>query len=97
MSVTQVEEQVPDQVYASTGDKPLLLVKVGSKELIDGRYSWIPSHEDLKMIYNHLERLVGDRYQIFVYHNGVEVEVSKDDKETRLLEVSTFADILAEE
>jgi hypothetical protein len=89
MSVKKLskENQDPIKVDVSKSTKPLLFVRVGHESMLNG-YSWLPTHKQLKQVQQYFEDAVGDRYTVFVYHMGAEIEVEKGDKETRLLEVS---------
>lgn len=62
------------ETLGRVNDRPLLVVKVGSPELLQGSSPWLPTEEDLQKVEDKLNELVGDRFDVFVYHAGVDVQ-----------------------
>ncbi len=75
--------------------KPLLLVKLGHPDLLVGN-GWIPSKEDLAKVHDHLNNLVGDQYNIFVFHAGIEVEVVGDAEAVKQAEIISLDELRRE-
>lgn len=78
-------------------DKPLMLIKLGSNDMLEGRYPWIPTYENLKTTQELFEKHYGDQYSILVYHQGVEIEVVEGERvKVETKEIKTIQDLFAE-
>lgn len=75
--------------------KPLLLAKVGMDSFYNGN-PWIPSKEDLEKVQAHLENLVGDQYEIMVFHRGIEIQTFDTDSQVNVVEVKSLEDLVDE-
>lgn len=74
--------------------KPLLLVKLGSNDLVGGQYSWIPKADDMRRLQEHLEDTLGDEYHVLVYHTGIDIQaVGAEVKQSTVQSLKELLDI----
>jgi len=79
-----------------TGEKTLVMVKVGDPKFFYGRHAWVPTADQLKLLQETLENAFGDRYDFLVYHYGMDVTVVKGDYAVEVVEVKSLDELREE-
>jgi hypothetical protein len=65
----QAMTAVADRLYT-----PFMVVKLGSKDLLQGQYPWMPTEAQMKSMQAYLEMVMISKYRLMVYHSGIEFE-----------------------
>lgn len=65
----QAMTAVADRLYT-----PFIVVKLGSKDLLQGQYPWMPTPAQMTAMQAHLEMVMISKYRLMVYHSGIEFE-----------------------
>jgi hypothetical protein len=60
---------VADRLYT-----PFIVAKLGSQNLLQGQYPWMPTKTDLDKMQAHIEMVMSSKYRVMVYHSGIEFE-----------------------
>ena len=72
-----MKEEKLNQAMTSVADRlytPFIVAKLGSPNILQGQYPWIPTQEDLKEMQTRLEVVMTSKHRVMVYHSGIEFE-----------------------
>jgi hypothetical protein len=74
-------------------NRPVVLFKIGGKDLFGESLPWIPSEADLNNLQRHLDTIAGDRYRFICYHQGVEVQtIVGEEADIKVVEITELKD-----